>query len=464
MPEYLPADGSSEALIRVGDPSDPGNPEVLITDMYGNIIFDGLVTVETTVGTIVTPDEDMGISGIQVVVDTGVAEFRVQAGTVGVQGVVKVSSLSGTEIAQDSLTIVKIEMVTPAGDPVNSPVNSGDGQNEFTFSAASPGVLTMNLKAKVSPSGVAGQIGSLCHFTVDGVGSSALVWDSNNPGGLPTASDDTLLATVTFSGLPANNSDFGLKKATIFLNNIKAAEENYEVFFDRDATNNPGGSDPNWFDYWNQAAPTPNTVYEPLYTGTAISVAMHEWHYATQYPKDLVTVGTTYPLGAFGRQYTTGEYFTGIDNYIGAIIHELKHIDQIALADLLVPSSGNDSFRYGWSWGWGIASNHWSKGPDGEWGFAGVDDDSNSIIDDAAVFPDTTYIFEPGKGDDVSLEHPMHFDWPLAWPVPGHGLHQDPIEDEAVWAADQAMNEDDHYLLDWGSPGKQHNTLRKWDD
>ena len=31
------------------------------------------------------------------------------------------------------------------------PDDTGDGQNEFTFSNANPGVLTMNFKAKVTP-------------------------------------------------------------------------------------------------------------------------------------------------------------------------------------------------------------------------------------------------------------------------------------------------------------------------
>ena len=111
------------------------------------------------------------------------------------------------------LIVLKVELITPAGDPVNAAVQSGDGQNEFTYSTASPGVLTMNLKAKVTPSGVANQIKDQCLFTVDAIAGSTLAWDTANPGGKPTASGDDLLATVTFTGLPANNSDFGAKKA-----------------------------------------------------------------------------------------------------------------------------------------------------------------------------------------------------------------------------------------------------------
>ncbi|NLL82774.1 MAG: hypothetical protein GX230_00860 [Lentisphaerae bacterium] len=122
------------------------------------------------------------------------------------------------------LTVVKINLITPAGDPVAFPVDGGDGSgsvpdgaNEFTFSAVSSGVLTLKLKAHVTPSGIADQIKGQVHFTVDGIGTSTLAWNTSNLGGKPTASGDNLLATVTFTGLPANNSDFGAKKQLFIL-------------------------------------------------------------------------------------------------------------------------------------------------------------------------------------------------------------------------------------------------------
>ncbi len=150
------------------------------------------------------------------------------------------------------VNILKVELVTPEGDPVNVPDNSGDGQNEFTYSAASPGVLTMNLKALVTPSGLAAQIIDQCHFTVDAIGASTLAWDAANPGGKPVVNGDYLEATVTFTGLPSNNSDFGTKKAAIHFDGSKQDEEDYEVFFNKTAANHPGGTatDPNWFYYW----------------------------------------------------------------------------------------------------------------------------------------------------------------------------------------------------------------------
>lgn len=151
-----------------------------------------------------------------------------------------------------TVAVIKVEMITPAGDPTNAPVNSGDGQNEFTFSTNSLGVLEVNLKAKVLPSGMATQVASRCRFYVDTIGDSTLAWDSVNPNGVPIASNDFLLAKSTFTGLPSDNTAFGSKKATVCFDATKQDEKPYEVFFAKWAKNHGGGSatDPNWFFYW----------------------------------------------------------------------------------------------------------------------------------------------------------------------------------------------------------------------
>ena len=94
-------------------------------------------------------------------------------------------------------------------------------------------------------------------------------------------------------------------------------------------------------------------------------------------------------------------------------------------------------------------------------GVAGVDDDGNSTVDDAAVAPP----FEPGNGDDVSLDHATWAWWPNTWTLPGGvyaAIH--PIEGEAVKTADDAMNEHDNAREDGGYPGKNHATVDTWDD
>jgi hypothetical protein len=230
-------------------------------------------------------------------------------------------------------TVLKVDLITPAGDPVAAPDDSGDGQNEFIYSTASPGVLTMNLKAHVTPSGIANQIKDQVHYTVDGIGSSTLAWDAANPGGKPTASGDDLLATVTFTGLPANNSDFGAKKAAVYFNGNKQDEESYEVFFDKTAANHPGGTttDPNWFYYWQDGQVcgiNANCRYDSTasfgYTlpGTDILIRL-----GPDAP-EINTGPETYNSGStnFGSVVVTGQG-KGIKCVAETIQHEQHHLD-----------------------------------------------------------------------------------------------------------------------------------------
>lgn len=150
--------------------------------------------------------------------------------------------------------VVKVELVTPGGDPVSAPSDSGDGQNEFTYSSDSPGVLTMSLKAKVTPSVAAAEVAGACRFRVGSIGVSVREWSPANPSGQAVASGDSLVATVTFTGLPKSNSDFGRKTASITFDGVPCDEREYEVFFPKEARNHPIGQadSPNWFYYWKQ--------------------------------------------------------------------------------------------------------------------------------------------------------------------------------------------------------------------
>lgn len=356
------------------------------------------------------------------------------------------------------LTVVEMELITPAGDPVNAPVLSGEGQNEFTYSTDNPGVLTMNLRARVTPWAAAGQVRNRCRFEVGAVDGSVMAWAAANPGGRPTAYNGVLRATATFTGLPASNAAFGAKKARFFFDDTQRDESDYEVFFPRDAANNVDGV-PNWFFYWRSLISVDNVVYAGNSGGDMMAEVrgMTLWSYSDIPDKCSIfiydeTVTKTRPYGV-------GKEMSGIDMFVGTVLHERQHLIQIAAADALLPTSGNDSFRYGWSWNQAV-HNHWRKGADGEWGVAAIDDDGNGFIDDAKPLPP----FEPGHDDDVSLDHVSYIWWPSAWPLPIPNNTDHPIESEAVNATDNAMNEHDYAPYDWGAPGKNHKTVRKWDD
>ena len=157
----------------------------------------------------------------------------------------------------------KVEFVTPAGDPVSASKDAGDGQNEFTFSTANPGVLTINLKARVTPVAAAALMVNDCRFGVDAVGNSKMEWSKDNKGGKAAFVGGFLTATVKFIGLPEKNDAFGKKIAMLLWNGRKCDEENYEVFFPKIAKNHPGGQagSPNWFYYWNMVCGDPNAVF-----------------------------------------------------------------------------------------------------------------------------------------------------------------------------------------------------------
>ena len=357
--------------------------------------------------------------------------------------------------------VVKVELVTPSGDPVSAPSDSGDGQNEFTYSSDSPGVLTMNLKARVTPSDAALEIADSCVFRVESIGDSVKAWNAANPSGRAVSSGGSLIATVTYTGLPKRNLNFGKKTASVMFKGIVCDENNYEVFFPRDAANHPGeeASTPNWFYYWGQVSGERNIVYAGSagWDKQGEIKGMTQWSYDSIPNKTLVYIYDE--VVTEGRPYSIGEELSGIDMFMGTIIHEKKHIDQIARADSLLVTHGNDTFRYGWSWNQPL-HNHWSAGNDRGWGVAGIDDDGNGLVDDATVRPP----FEPGLGDDVSLDHENYVWWPAEWPLPVPNLCSHPIESEAVNATNNAMDEHDNATRDWADPGKQHGTLNDWED
>lgn len=226
--------------------------------------------------------------------------------------------------------VVVPKFITPAqdGDPEGSPKDSGDGQNEFTFDTASPGVLTINLKAAL-PGGIASDVASDFTFEVESVGSSTLTWDANNPGGQATASGDNIVATVTFEGLPDKNSAFGEKEAKLKYKGDVVATAPYEVFFDATATNHPGGNtDPNWFYYYKDAVGGGSFSYANTATSTSSagggesSIKLGNTAYSGE--KYITTTTSGGQLSATGWSSKV-EYFA---YFVGVLAHERHHANE----------------------------------------------------------------------------------------------------------------------------------------
>jgi alpha-tubulin suppressor-like RCC1 family protein len=211
-----------------------------------------------------------------------------------------------------------VQLITPSGDPVSAPVDAAvDGQNEFTFSNSSPGVLSVHFKAKVLATGTAGSLASRCRFTVDAIPGSTMAWSANNPGGQPTnTSGDYLEADVTFTGLPANNSDFGRKNVKITVDGVVKDQKVMEVFYPKDETNHGGGNatDPNWFHYWKQFIPLDRIA-------TVIFVRPQGSNYAATDP---VARNTQIFQKASEENDATGD--TGLHAFYQVLVHENRHI------------------------------------------------------------------------------------------------------------------------------------------
>jgi len=162
----------------------------------------------------------------------------------------------------DNLKLAPMAFITPAGDPVLSPVDAGttpesipDGANEFTFNDEPTGIITLTLKACVPGISLLPAVEQAKFtFEADAIGNSTFAWGAANPEGKSSVSGDFITATATYTGLPQNNSDFGLKKARIKYDAATAGEAIFEVFFPRDATNHPLGQvgSANWFYYWQE--------------------------------------------------------------------------------------------------------------------------------------------------------------------------------------------------------------------
>lgn len=65
--------------------------------------------------------------------------------------------------------------------------------------------------------------------------------------------------TITYTGLPKNNSDFGPTTITATLPeegscDAISSSTQVKLFFSRDESNNPDGTVPNWFYYWSQTS------------------------------------------------------------------------------------------------------------------------------------------------------------------------------------------------------------------
>jgi hypothetical protein len=349
---------------------------------------------------------------------------------------------------------ITVKFVTPGPNVTTAPdaTAGAQTQNQYTYSAAKPGVLRIELRAEVSPAGNALEGKKRVRFKVDKIPGSQMRWEGN-AGGKPTRINGEFVETaVTFTKLPLKNAHFGKKKATLMLDGSKVEEREYMVFFPRDARNHPGKAVniPNWFYYWKAlaiAAGYPTLVYDGAAANPAEVKGMTKWSYTAHQNKRKLYIHDSI-VGKY-RSYGVGKLLSGIDRFLGTVFHEWKHTDQIARADTLVPHTR--CWRYGYSWN-KMPHNHWRSGrPDGKWGAPPI---ATAAVNKAPPF-------QIGAGADIAIDNPAHTHWPNVWALPAlPGPH--PIEQEAINHSDAHINEDQYADDDWADPGKNH-LDRRWD-
>lgn len=262
--------------------------------------------------------------------------------------------LSGVTLAAPP-PLPTVIFVTPAGDPVGSPVDAGgdppntpDGANEFTYNNAATGVLTMKLKAEVP--GISSWSDSekaKLKFELDAIGNSTFAWKlpENEGGKVKVVTGGFIVATATYTELPPNNTDFGLKKARVKYDGDKAGEAEFEVFYPATTKNHPGAlltNDPNWYYYYRQNEGgtdytyTANFATSRALSGVPNSILIADNEYTGgDYFLTTVINGQLLVTGASG----TSKYYR---YFYGVVAHERHHANSELTAATSVPPQDSD--------------------------------------------------------------------------------------------------------------------------
>ena len=350
--------------------------------------------------------------------------------------------------AEITITVVKVEMINPSGDPAKSS-EAEEGVNEFTFDDSSNGYCYIKCESELTPDNAQTQAWAedKVEWSISpSISGSQMKWGDYGGSTFTEADNKGKIVWIEFKGLPTDNGEFGLKTVQMSACGIQQTND-IEIFYSKSATNNPDGNSPNWFYYWNAVIGDPDAIYK---SGTGIAglcPAMGDWKPTMTYSKTEIWISDPASGGLGGK--------TGIDYFSDIVKHENVHVTQVSQADALLGSL-NGLVGSIWEKGWSFhysPNNHWTLGTDEKAGVAGLDDDGDDTIDEVS---DNSEVGYPGS-DDVDLNADDDN-------IPDAYENANPEWIEP--AADAAMDteENENSSSDWGSPGKQHGTNDKYDD
>lgn len=397
------------------------------------------------------------------------------------------------------------KIMTPA-----TAANNNTG-NEFTYSSTNPGVLTVPIRVSILPdtADVHAAFQDKVRVKMDAISDSHantstyvnLAWtpgvfagESKAGNGVYNAGSQSWQATATFTGLPPMNTDFGQKAVTAEVlrdgNSIVTKQRQIEIFFPRDQTNHPdlpgkpdlgnfsanavdttnrGNStrSRNWFFYWIQTPAGTAGTAEFRYDSTLAAAffgqtpAIFNWR-LYEGVRERVSISAL-SITKDTRLDGSNQIVTGIDLFRTTLLHEARHVRQVIDHNRLNPYNVSvGRARIGWSFSDGGVPlqrtranitaglyNHFTAGPDGRPGRAGVDDDGDGLIDERDEFiaglGDTTV------GDDTDLD-PDGDRINVGDPHPNVA---EPLVEPQAEAAETNL-QDGMREHDWGNPGKRH--------
>ncbi len=232
----------------------------------------------------------------------------------------------GGESYEDHELTIDFEVGEPCKEKIQVSIKTQDGQDKYCFSETSPGKLEFTLAADVTPAALADEVA----WTIPQLAGSTLTITPANSRGRTIK--------VTYTGLPKNNSDFGVKKigAAILKGRcLGEATKELRFFFPALAKNNPGGSEPNWFYFWKQ---TSACVGPARFGGDSVKCESGAGGHDLGYYRnaafdsfynicDLKYQGPDFPFKAWSSK--GGDLVlrdvTGIDTFAVACIHENAH-------------------------------------------------------------------------------------------------------------------------------------------
>lgn len=217
-------------------------------------------------------------------------------------GHTEITCSAGSSAKTTTIYVVKTQVMEPDEIPVTD--------NNFAFNSVSPGVCNVYATGAV--------LGGLIlsddlEWTLTPISGSTLTSSPDPPKGANV--------TFTYTTLPSSNSEFGEKTLTLTHPNLPAGckqdTQTVEIFFTLGATNNPGGTNPNWYYYWSQAL---GVTGDHTYNGS-LSTSQTTVYSATSW---IIEIGSNAHWSTTGNQ-PTGEMY--INGFWATNLHEFWHRD-----------------------------------------------------------------------------------------------------------------------------------------